>query len=377
MVPEEVKLEMAREMIHHRKEDFKEVFSSVQRKLKILFGTKELVLVLTSSGTGAMQASVSNLFSPKEEVVVVVGGKFGQRWREIAERFELKVNVIEVEWGKAVNVEEIEQTLKKNKNIRGILIQASETSTGVLHPIKEIGEITRSKDVLLVVDGISAVGVSPCPMDEWHIDCLITGSQKGLMIPPGLSMISLSQKAWEKAKNVKKRDFYFDLLKEKEKQNAYQTLFTPSVVLIRALDKALDVLLKDGLDEVYRKYWALTCMVRKGIWAIGLKPMVEKNYTWGLTSVLLPKEVDGQKLLKDLKDEYNLILAGGQDKLKGKIIRIGYMGDVDWIDILGVLSSLKEVLDRYVKLDSKPNFLEIAVSAYKDGLKNYGCTRSM
>ncbi len=369
MIPDEVRFELAKETIHHRKDDFKRIFKSLSRKLKELFGTEEDVLILTSSGTGAMQAAVSNLFSPKEKVLVVVGGKFGERWKEISYRFGLDVVELSVEWGKAVEVDEIEEILNRYKDIKGILIQASETSTGVLHPIKEIGEILKDKDVLLIVDGISAIGISPCPMDKWRIDCLIGGGQKGFMIPPGLSMISLSKRAWEKARSVKKRDFYFDLLGEREKQKNFQTLFTPAIALVRALNKALEMLLKDGLEEIYKKHWALTCMVREGVMRMGLKPMVKESYTWGLTSVLMPKGVNGQDILDELKNRYNVIFAGGQGKLKGKIIRIGHMGNVDWVDLLGALFALKDVIQDYVKLDLCVDFLEKAVSSYKEALK--------
>ena len=370
LIPEEVKLEMAKEMLHHRKVDFKRIYSEVQEKLKILFGTAQPVLILTSSGTGAMQAAVSNLFSPKEKVLVVVGGKFGKRWKEIAQVFDLVPVLLEVEWGNAVKVDQIDEKLKQHPDIKGVLVQASETSTGVLHPVKEIGDLLKDKEALLVVDGISAVGVSPCPMDKWHVDCLITGSQKGLMVPPGLSMISLSEKAWEKAKKVKKRDFYFDLLGERKKCIDNQTLFTPSVVLIRGLDKALDLILKNGLEGIYKKQWALTCMVRKGVVDMGLEPMVKENFTWGLTSVFLPEGIDGQGILKILAEDYNVIIAGGQENLKGKIIRIGHMGNVDWMDLLGALCALKEVLQRECDLKIKPNFLEEAFDCYVAAIKH-------
>ena len=369
MIPEEVRFELAKETIHHRKDDFKKIFGSLSKKLKELFGTKNDVLVLTSSGTGAMQAAVSNLFSPKEKVLVIVGGKFGERWKEISYRFGLDVIELSVEWGKAVEVDKVKEVLDKHKDIKGVLIQASETSTGVLHPIKDIGKVLKDKDVLLIVDGISAIGISPCPMDKWNIDCLVGGGQKGFMIPPGLSMISLSDKAWEKAKSIKKRDFYFDLLGEREKQKNLQTLFTPAIALIRALNKALDILLKNGLEEVYRKHWALTCMVREGITRIGLEPMVKENYTWGLTSVLMPKGANGQDILNELKNRYNIVFAGGQGKLKGKIIRIGHMGNVDWIDLMGAIFALKDVIQDYVKLDVCADFMEKAIFAYKMALK--------
>jgi len=369
-IPEEVKLAMARDIIHHRKDKFKSIMKEIQKKLKLLFGTKNEVLILSSSGTGAMHAAVFNLFNRGEKVLVVEGGKFGKRWCEIADTRSLKVIKLKVEWGKPVDPNIIENTLKKNKDIVGVLVQASETSTGVLHPIKEIGEITKEYNTLLVVDGISSVGISPCPMDSWHIDCLLTGSQKGLMLPPGLSLISLSDRAWEKASSVKREDYYFNLIKEREKIKNSQTLFTSPVSLIVGLNASLDIFFSRTLEETYKKYWALTQMTREGISCIGLECFAKTNYTWGLTSVALPEYVDGSLLLSLLAKEFNLYIAGGQEHLKGKIIRIGHMGDVDFGDILFALTSIFSVLKKLYNIKPKEkNFLERAYSAYEKAIK--------
>ncbi len=194
-LPEEVRLEMAKDMIHHRKPQFKAVMREAQSSLRTLFGTSQPVLTLSCSGTGGMCAVVTNCFNPGEKVIVVEAGKFGERWGEIAESHGLKVTYLHKEWGDHVTANDIALALDKDPEIIGVLVQASETSTGVLHPIEEIGKVTKERGTLLVVDGISAVGISPCPMDAWNIDCLLTGSQKGLMVPPGLALIALSQKA--------------------------------------------------------------------------------------------------------------------------------------------------------------------------------------
>lgn len=189
-------------MIHHRKSEFKAIMGRVQEKLRVLFGTQGTVLPLSCSGTGAMTAAVYGLFNPGEKVLVVEAGKFGQRWKAIAVSRGLEVVTLEVPWGRAVRPEQVEEALAADPAITGVLIQLSETSTGVLHPVREVARITRQRDVLLVVDGISAVGLSPCPLDEWGLDCLLTGSQKGLMLPPGLALLALSERAWEKAAGV-------------------------------------------------------------------------------------------------------------------------------------------------------------------------------
>ena len=201
-IPSRVRLRMAEEMLHHRKDNFKEIMLEIQPKLQALFGTKTPVLTLSCSGTGAMTAAVHGLFKKGEKVLVVNAGKFGERFVHIAMTHDLEVINLKLEWGTSVTATEIENILEKDKTICGVLMQLSETSTGVLHPVQEIAQVTNKYNVLLVVDGISAVGISPCLMDTWGIDCLLTGSQKGLMVPPGLSLLALSEKAWEKNKNT-------------------------------------------------------------------------------------------------------------------------------------------------------------------------------
>lgn len=370
MIPEEVKSELSKDIIHHRKDKFRSIMLLLQDKLKILFGTKEDVLILSSSGTGAMQAALFNLFNPNDKVIVVEGGKFGKRWTEIAKKRELQPIVIEVEWGKAVDPEIIEQTIKKEKDIKGVLIQASETSTGVLHPIKEIGERLKKYNILLVVDGISAVGISPLPMDKWNIDCLITGSQKGLMLPPGLSLISLSEKAYKMALEVNSKDFYFDLKKEKKKIKNGETAYTSPVGLIIGLNATMDLFLNFGLENLYKKYWAITQMTRYGVEAIGLNCFAKKNYTWGLTSVELPQDIDGNRLLNKIASTFNLYLAGGQDHLKGRIIRIGHMGYVDMSDVLLALNAIAWTIKKEYNVSVKEkDFLEQATEVYFNALK--------
>ncbi len=368
LMPEEVKLSLSREMIHHRKKEFKGILQEVQEKLKILFGTRQEVLILSASGTGGMEAALFNLFSAGEEVLVVEGGKFGKRWSQMAKKRGLSVVPIDIEWGRAVSPEEIEDNINKYPRIRGVLIQYCETSTGVLHPIREIGEILKDKNILLVVDGISAVGISPCPMDMWHIDCLISGSQKGFMIPPGLAFIALSERAWQKVSQVENESFYFNLVGEREKLLNGQTLFTSSVSLIRALQASLKYFFSPSPERIYEHQWALTQMTRRGVTALGLPCLAKKNYSWGLTSVCLPPELSATDLLDMCSQNFNLYLAGGQERLKGKIIRIGHMGDVDPGDILMALSvlewSLRRLLNQFQPLEK--NFLERAFNSYME-----------
>ena len=370
-IPEDVRLELSRNMVHHRKTYFTSLMKEMQPKLQTLFGTSQPVLPLTCSGTGAMEAAVDNLFNPGETVLVIEAGKFGERWTEIAQKKGLQVVESRLNWGEAADPAEIREKLQENKEISGILMQASETSTGVLHPVKEIGDLVRDSNTLLVVDGISAVGISPCPMENWNIDCLITGSQKGMMLPPGLALISLSSRAWQKNETVQTGNYYFDLQKELEKNKLGQSAYTTAVNLIFGLKAALDLFFQAGLEHIYSKHWALTQMTRSGVHALGMRPLAKENYTWGLTSIELPWDVDGQNLVSHIAEKYNILIAGGQNQLKGKIVRIAHMGDVDWSDMLAGLyalqSSLQEIgASNYIE----PNYLEKAMSAYEQALRD-------
>ncbi|HMB31907.1 MAG TPA: alanine--glyoxylate aminotransferase family protein [Desulfohalobiaceae bacterium] len=365
-IPEQVRLALAQDMIHHRKSKFQSILNEIQLNLQHLFNTNQPVLPLSCSGTGAMDAAVSNLFSTGETVIVVEGGKFGQRWRQIAETYGIEVISVQVPPGESVQPQEIEDILSQNKHISGILIQASETSTGVLHPIREIAQLTQDENILLVVDGISAIGISPCPMDKWGLDCLLTGSQKGIMLPPGLALIALSEKAWQKAEQVNPKNFYFNLLQEKQKNKQGQTLFTSPVNLIMGLKTSLELFFEQDLKQIYQKYWAMTRMTRTGVQTMGLDLLVNSDFTWGLTSISLPQQIDGQSIASYANKHFNVVMAGGQGDLKGKIIRIGHMGYVDWADILAGLYALRESAQACgCQLPDKKDYLEQAMTAYQ------------
>ncbi len=367
-LPEDVRLAMAQDMIHHRKPDFKKLMEHIQNGLQHLFATTQPVIPLTCSGTGAMTAAVTNLFTPGETVLVIEGGKFGERWSDIAKAHGLKTIIQRVGWGEAVKVEEVLAHLDKYPEIKGVLIQASETSTGVLHPIKDIGEATRKQDTLLVVDGISAVGVSPCPMDHWHIDCLLTGSQKGLMLPPGLAFISLSQRAWQRVEAVKPNNFYFNLRKERINSENQQTLFTPGIGLFVGLAKSLEYFAGDKLEAVFCKQWALTMMARTGIAAMGLELFAKDHFTWGLTSLVMPPGIDASRVLNVMAEKYGVVAAGGQAHMKGRMLRLGHMGHVDWSDVLAGLYALRQAYLCCGGYSGCPDYLEKAMRAYEQGI---------
>lgn len=373
-LPEEVRLAMARDMVHHRKPPFKELLLEIQAGLKTLFGTERTVALLSSSGTGAMVAAVENCFAPGQKVLVVEAGKFGERWREIAYNQGLMVQRILCPWGQSVDPAKVAQALDEHKDAAGILVQASETSTGALQPVRELAALTRERETLLVVDGISAVGVSPCPMDAWGLDVLITGSQKGLMVPPGLAFAALSEKAVQKSADVFRKPYYFNLQGEMHKAAEGQTLFTPPVSLLVGLAESLKLFFgayesaADGLDAVYRKQWALTMCAREAVDAMGLELLVADSFTWGLTSVLLPAGMDGQLLLKIAAEDYGVIMAGGQGHLKGRIVRIGHMGWVDWADLAAGIQALARSYVRCGGHVSCRDYLERGLLAYERAL---------
>ena len=273
-LPERVRLALAADMIHHRTPAFAALLDDIQIGLKHLFGTEQPVLPLSCSGTGAMTAAVHGLFSPGDKVIVVEAGKFGQRWSGIARTRGLVAEAVQVPWGQAVDVAAVEERLAAHPDARGVLVQLSETSTGALQPIEALGRLMRGRDALLVVDGISAVGISPCPMDEWGVDCLLTGSQKGLMLPPGLALLALSERGWRRAEATAPSCFYFNLPGERKNLAKGQGLFTSPVNLIVGLRESLRLFFEDadgvmryeeGLRRIYRKQWALTWMTRAGV----------------------------------------------------------------------------------------------------------------
>ena len=347
-VPEDVMLAMARPMIHHRTPQFSAIFAEVEEGLKKVFQTKQDVIMLASSGTGAMESAVSNLFSPGEEVLVIDGGKFGERWGKISTRFGLKPTIIKVEWGTAVEVSAVKAELDKNPNIKAVLIQGSETSTTVAHPIKEIAALTKGMaETLLVVDGITAVGVTNMPMDEWGIDVLLTGSQKAFMLPPGLAMIALSDKAWKFCERTKTPGFYFNLQAERKNLKNNTTAYTPAVSLIIGLQKVLEMMLAEGLEKVFADGERFAKATRAGVEALGLKLLAPDAPADSATGFYVPEGVDGGKLVKWLRDDFGVTFAGGQDHLKGKILRVSHMGYVDTVDIIIAMGAIEMGLKKF------------------------------
>jgi len=342
-VPEEALLDLAKPLYHHRTPQFKAVFKKACEGLKYVFQTKNDVFIFASSGTGAMEAAVVNVLKPGEAALVVQGGKFGQRWSEICKANNIDTDIIDLEWGTAVDPAEVEKRLKANPKVSAVYVTLCETSTGVHTDIRSIGEIVKKTDAILVVDGISAVGAVECRTDEWGIDMLAVGSQKALMLPPGLAFLSVSPKAWKK---VEKRDsgaYYFDLKAAKKALDKDDTAYTPALTLVIALTRTLEMIRSEGVEKVWAKFSLLAEATRAAVKAMGLELLADKPSD-AVTAVKLPEGIDGEAVPKKMRDELGVTIAGGQGKLKGKIIRITHMGYVNGFDIIVGVSALELVL---------------------------------
>lgn len=346
-IPNEVQLAMARTMIHHRTPEFAVVLEEARQGLKTLFGAKNDVIILASSGTGAMEAAVANLFSPEDKVIVVNGGKFGERWLRICRAFGLDVVEVAVEWGKAVEVSAVEKALEAHPDTKGVLVQASETSTTTLHPVREIAELTRDRGPLLLVDGVTAVGVLSVPMDDWGIDALVTGSQKAMMLPPGLAFIGLSDRAWQRTREPASPRFYFDLESERKGQAKGSTAYTPAVSLVFGLCAALKLMRDEGLERVYARHDRMARATRAAVTTMGLKLLSPDNPSPAATGLYVPEGTDGDALLDYLRARMGVTLAEGQDHLQGKVIRIAHVGHMGAFDVIVAVSALEMAFRKF------------------------------
>lgn len=344
-VPSEVLLRMAHPMIHHRSPDFNPVMEEVSEGLKWLFQTQNDVLIMASSGTGAMEGAVSNFMSPGDKVLTVNGGKFGERWGKICKSYGVNGIEIKVEWGEAVDPTIIADHLKKDPSIKGVYVQASETSTGVAHDVKTIARIVRDyPDTIFVVDAITALGVFDIKPDDWGIDILITGSQKALMLPPGLAFASVSDKAWRMNERARCPRFYFDFKKERENLKKNTSAYTPAVSLIIGLQQVLRALKEEGLQNIFTRHGLLANATREGMKGFGLELFPKSSPSDAVTAVRAPEGFDGQQIYKRLRERYGITAAGGQDHLKGKIFRISHMGYCDKFDVITALAGVEMVL---------------------------------
>ncbi len=345
-VPERVLLAMAQPVINHRAPDFLPVFQRCKTGLQRIFQTEQPVLLFAASGTGAMDAAVSNLLSPGDHALVIQGGKFGERWGEICDAYCVRTTKIDVEWGRAADPADVEAALDANPDIKAVYLQASETSTATRHPVKEIAEIVRRRDdCLIVVDAITAVGVYDIPMDDWGLDVVLSGSQKAFMLPPGLAFMGLSERAREFMKSSQAAHYYFSLDKELKGLETDQTSWTPAVSLLQGLDVALEMILDEvGLEETWARTEKLAHATRESMRAIGLGLLAPDDPSPACTAVLVPDGVDGPELRKYLRDKLGYTVADGQGKLKGKIIRLAHLGYFDRFDTIAAIAAVEMAL---------------------------------
>ncbi len=343
-VPTRTLLAMAQPILHHRAPEFEAVMAEVREGLKWLFQTKEEVLIFAASGTGAMEASVSNLLSPGDRALVVRGGNFGERWASICEAYGIATTNIDVEWGKAVRPAAVKAALDADPSIRAVYMTASETSTGVKHPTREIAELVRPREqTVLVVDAITALGVFDLPMDAWGIDVLVSGSQKALMLPPGLAFVGVSSKAWAFVERARLPRFYFDFRREKKAIVANQTAWTPAVSLVVGLRDSLAQLRAEGLEAVFARHALFARATREAMVALGLELYAESPSD-AVTVVKGPGGMDTGKIVKHLRSKYGVTIIGGQGQAKGKVFRIATLGWADPFDVINVVAAVEMAL---------------------------------
>jgi aspartate aminotransferase-like enzyme len=345
MLPPEVLLKMAEPIMHHREPEFEKIFAEIREELKYLFQTKNEVLIFTSSGTGAMEGAVSNLLSKGDKAIVVRGGKFGERWGEICKAYGIEFIPIDVEWGKAVDPRRIKELLESDPSIRAVYTQASETSTGVKHPIQAIADLVkRYEDRVIVVDAITGIGVFNIPTEAWGLDVVISGSQKALMLPPGLSFATLSDKAWKLAEKSTLPKYYFDFKKELKNTKKNQSSYTPAISLFVGLKETLHMIRKEGLEAVFHRHEKLAEATRQAVKAIGLELYAPDSPSSAVTAVKIPEKIDGEKLKDLFFERFGITVAEGQDRAKGKIIRIAHLGYYERLDMVMVISALEMLL---------------------------------
>ena len=343
-VPNQILLAMARPIIHHRTPEYEALFAEVREGLKWLVQTTQETIILAASGTGAMEAAVTNTLSPGDKALVVRAGKFGERWAEICAAYGVEVVALDAPFGHTVPPDRVADALKKTPGIRAVLCQHSETSTGVLHDVRGYTEATRKSDAILVVDTVSSLGVADLPMDAWGVDVVVAGSQKGLMLPPGLALCTLSDKAWDRVKQAKLPRYYFNLLEEKKLVVKNQPHFTPAVSIVIGLREVLALLKAEGLANIFRRHDRLARATRAGVEALGLELFAKATPSPAITSVVSPKGIDSEKVLAAYAKSHNITIAGGQGEMKGKVFRLGHMGYVGDFDVVIALAALEQVL---------------------------------
>jgi len=350
-LPAEVREAMARPIIHHRTDEYREQFLDTTKRMQEHLGTEQPVLTLSCSGTGAMEAALTNLLSPGDEAIVVEGGKFGDRWRQIAMAYGIAVHTVSVEWGRVATVEEVESALAAHPRARAMFLTHSETSTGALFPVMDMARAARARGVATVIDAVTSFGVYDLHFDRSEVDGVVWGSQKGLMIPPGLGFVCFSPRAWELQREAKLPSFYWNLGKARAALEKGDTPFTPAITLVLAAQAAMRLMAEEGREQVFARHQRNAEASREAARALGLSLFAEVPSN-AVTAVRVPAGVDGGAVVKTMEKRYGVKIAGGQDRLKGKIFRLGHIGYYDEGDILRLVGAFESALaDHGMKLE--------------------------
>jgi len=344
--PPEVLKAMAWQMVNHRGPEFHELIAEVTENMKKVFQTKYDLLLLTGSGTGGLEAAAVNTLSPGDKVLSVTMGVFGDRWASIAKTFGADIVSLKVEWGKAADPDAVKKALNANPGVKAVFVTHNETSTGVTNDIRSIAKVVKDSGKLLIVDAISSMGSINLPVDELKVDVAITASQKGWMVPPGLAMVSVSPEAWKARETAKMPNFYWDFVRAKKNYDEKkENPWTPAISIVYAFKVALQMMLKEGIENIFARHERIGKMTREGIKALGLPLFADPAYASNtVTAVGIPEGLDGKKFRQILREKYKVVLAGGQQTLDGKIFRIGHLGMVNEKDVKEILSAIEKVL---------------------------------
>jgi aspartate aminotransferase-like enzyme len=349
---------MAGADIHHRTADFRAIYQRVLADLKTFVGTANDVLLLAASGSGAMEASVSNLTSPGDRVMVITAGKFGERWRDLAKAFSLQVDLVEAPYGDTVSPETIRAKL--TPDTRAVYVQSTESSTGARHDVKALASVLQDSDALFVVDAITGLGTTHLDVDSWGIDVIIGGSQKALMIPPGLAYLSVSERAWKRMESAKHPRYYFDLRKERKAAAKGESAFTPAISLIVAMAAAFDYIRENGNGDLARGRDLLidnaelaAAMTRAAAKALELKLFSPSCPASALTAIIPPDGLDSSDIVKRFRDQFSAVVANGQGDMKGQLFRIAHIGYYDYLDTIGIIAALEQII-----AELKPGHIE-------------------
>jgi aspartate aminotransferase-like enzyme len=351
-IPPEVLAEAGMPIIHHRTPQFQAAFKEANEGLQMFFRTKQQVMTFASVGTGVMESAVVNLTSPGEKVLVASCGNFGNRWKDICKAYQVEVEHYEVEWGQAVDPAEVKKRLQASPEIKLVFTTLNETSTGVVNDIQTLTKVCHEAGALIAVDAISGLGAMPCETDAWGVDLVLSGSQKGFMIPPGLGFVSISPAAVEKNKIAKNPRYYFSYekaLKKLTEEKMPDTPFTPAITLILQVRKALELIKQEGMENVWQRHAGLAKATRAGVQALGLKLFATQNPSSAITAVESPDGMDSGLINKTFRDVFGVSIIGGQGKVKGKIFRIGHLGYVDGSDVVLAIATLEMVLNKLGK----------------------------